>query len=111
MRHRLREGLFLVSIAFALFFFISLASYQSGDPGWSSTGLGNHVTNWGGRVGAWMADIFLSLFGMVAFFFPLLLFSPAGLGLKEREESQIKNPTNGFLSIRLGIFVPVVARW
>src|SRR5437870_759597 len=73
MRHRLREGLFLIFVACAVFLFISLVTYQTNDPGWSSTGLGNKVANWGGRVGAWAADIFLSLFGIVAYLFPFLI--------------------------------------
>lgn len=83
MRHRLREGLFLVAIAFAIFLFISLVSYHTGDPGWSSTGLGNKVANWGGRVGAWFADVFLSLLGIVAYLFPLLVILSSVLGLRE----------------------------
>src|SRR5579884_2756799 len=73
MRHRLREGLFLLSIACALFLLISLLTYSPKDPGWSSTGLGKQVSNWGGPVGAWIADVFLLLFGMVAYFFPILI--------------------------------------
>lgn len=83
MRHRLREGLFLISIACALFLLISLATYCTKDPGWSSTGLGNKVGNWGGRVGAWIADIFLSLFGIVAYLFPFLIVLSSWLSLQE----------------------------
>jgi S-DNA-T family DNA segregation ATPase FtsK/SpoIIIE len=90
MRHRVREGLFLVSIACALFLLISLATYSTKDPGWSSTGLGNKVTNWGGRVGAWMADVFLSLFGIVAYCFPFLITLSSWMGLKEHPENMHK---------------------
>lgn len=85
MRHRLREGLFLVSVACAVFLFISLVTYHTNDPGWSSTGIGKTVANWGGRVGAQIADIFLSLFGMVAYLFPFLIVLSSWLGLQERE--------------------------
>ncbi len=86
MRSRLREGLFLISIACAVFLFISLVTYHHGDPGWSSTGLGNKVSNWGGRVGAWIADIFLSLFGIVAFLFPFLMVLASWLKVQEHDE-------------------------
>lgn len=86
MRHRLREGLFLVSVACAVFLFISLITYHANDPGWSSTGLSKNVLNWGGRVGAWMADIFLSLFGLVAYLFPFLIVLSSWLGVQEKEE-------------------------
>jgi len=90
MRHRVREGLFLVSIACALFLLISLATYSTKDPGWSSTGLGNKVGNWGGRVGAWMADIFLSIFGIVAYCFPFVITISSWMGLKEYPETSQK---------------------
>ncbi len=90
MRHRLREGLFLVSIACAIFLFVSLVSYQSNDPSWSSTGMGNKVSNWGGRVGAWIADILLSLFGLVAYLFPFLIVLSSWLSLQEQDDATPK---------------------
>lgn len=86
MRYRLSEGLFLVSLACAVFLFISLVTYHTTDPGWTSSGLGDKVANWGGRVGAWIADIFLSLFGVVAYLFPFLVVLLSWLGLKEENE-------------------------
>lgn len=86
MRHRLREGLFLISIACAIFLLISLATYHANDPSWSSTGLGNKVTNWGGHVGAWLADIFLALFGVVAYLFSVLIVLVSWLQVKEQDD-------------------------
>lgn len=90
MRHRLLEGLFLISVACAVFLFISLVTYHANDPGWSSTGLGKYVANRGGRVGAWIADIFLSLFGIVAYLFPFLIVLSSWLGLQDRETAPKK---------------------
>lgn len=84
MRQRLHEGLFLVSIASALFLLISLVTYQANDPGWMGTGLHDEATNWGGHVGAWLADVFLSLFGVVAYLFPMLILLSSWLGLREK---------------------------
>lgn len=86
LRHRLQEGLFILIIACALFLFVSLCSYHAVDPGWSSTGLGTKVSNLGGRVGAWIADVFLSLFGIVAFLFPFMLVMTGWIRLRERDE-------------------------
>jgi S-DNA-T family DNA segregation ATPase FtsK/SpoIIIE len=91
MRHRLREGLFLLSIACAVFLFISFVTYQPNDPGWSSTGFGKGVENWGGRVGARIADVFLSLFGIVAYLFPFLMVLSSWLGLQERDANAKKS--------------------
>lgn len=90
MRNRFREGLFLLSVACAVFLFISLITYHTNDPGWSSTGLGKKVANWGGRVGAQLADIFLSLFGLVAYLFPFLIILSSWPGLNEREGMEKK---------------------
>lgn len=83
MRHRLQEGVFLLCVACAAFLLVSLLTYQKLDPGWSSTGLGSKVSNWGGRVGAWLADVLLSLIGWVGYVFPLLIVLASWLALKE----------------------------
>lgn len=90
MRHRIREGLFLISVACAVFLFISLVTFHPQDPGWSSTGLGNKIANWGGRVGAWMADILLSLFGLVGYLFPFLMVLSSWLALEEGADVRAK---------------------
>lgn len=87
MRHRLEEGLFLASIACAVFLLVSLVSYHSSDPSWSSTGLGSKIANWGGHVGAWVADLFLLLFGMVAYIFPFMIVLSSWLSIREYEST------------------------
>jgi S-DNA-T family DNA segregation ATPase FtsK/SpoIIIE len=105
MRHRLREGVFLFYFACAVFLFISLATFHPNDPGWSSTGLGEQVANWGGRVGAWLADVFLSLFGMIAYLFPVLMVLSSWLGLKESTtEEEHKHKTLELMFKALGWF-------
>lgn len=90
MRQRLHEGLFLVYVATALFLLISLATYRSTDPGWMATGAGSSPFNWGGWVGAWLADVFLSLFGIVAYLFPTLIFLSSWLSLRETPNTLVK---------------------
>lgn len=87
MTHRLREGLFLITIAFAIFLFISFVSYHNFDPAWSSTS-DDKVLNWGGYVGAFLSDIFLSLFGYMAYLFLPLIVLAAWLGVKVTSEEQ-----------------------
>jgi S-DNA-T family DNA segregation ATPase FtsK/SpoIIIE len=88
MRHRLHEGLFLLAMTSAIFLFVSLVSYHTMDPGWSSTGIGRPVLNWGGKVGAWLSDVLLSLFGIVAYFFPFLLLLSSWLNMRELKEEK-----------------------
>ncbi len=45
------------------FWLLSLLSHSPGDPAWSTTGDGGAVLNWGGAVGAWLADVSYYLFG------------------------------------------------
>ncbi len=67
-----REGAFLLMSVAALLLLLALASYDADDPGFSSTGGPGRVINWIGPVGAWLADVFLTLFGAPAFLFPVL---------------------------------------
>ncbi len=89
MNHRLREGLLIFSAATALFLLVSFFTYNSADPGWLGTGVKN-IQNWGGRVGAFLADVFLSLFGYVGYLFPPLMVFAAWIGVRtEPEKSEI----------------------
>lgn len=108
MGNRLREGLFIISIAVALFLFVSLGSFHVTDPGWSSTGSGHNILNWGGRAGGFFADIFLSLFGFVAYLLPVLIVFAAWSGIRNHSQekdtktfSEIAFKTIGFILIVL----------
>lgn len=106
MAHRIREGILIVTIALVLFLFASFATYHSTDPGWSSTGLGNNVANWGGRVGAWLGDVFLSLLGMMAYLFlPLIVFAAWAGTQEEGEETQFKLSDLGFKGLGFALIV------
>lgn len=72
MSRGLREGGLLVLGAVAVYLFMSLVSYDPGDPGWSRSGTGDKIANIGGMAGAWFADAFLFLFGYLAYLFPLM---------------------------------------
>jgi S-DNA-T family DNA segregation ATPase FtsK/SpoIIIE len=69
----LREGFLLLTVAACAYLGLALSSYDPLDPGWSKTGTNTVVTNAGGPAGAWLADVFFSLFGVMAFLFPLML--------------------------------------
>lgn len=83
IQFRLREGGVILLAAMALFLFLSLATYQETDPGWSKTG-GAVIANLGGHTGAWYADIFFYLFGYIAYFFPLMIAGLAFAIFKQR---------------------------
>lgn len=96
MGYRLREGLLLVTVAIAVFLLVSFSTYHGTDPGWSSTGDGVKVLNWGGRAGSFLADVFLTLFGVFAYLFPLLLVFAAWVGAQEPSEKEKLNRSDFF---------------
>jgi S-DNA-T family DNA segregation ATPase FtsK/SpoIIIE len=61
-----RESWWLLVVAAFLYLGLILATYARTDPGWSFSGTGAALTNRGGIVGAWLADLLLYLFGFSA---------------------------------------------
>ncbi len=96
MGHRIREGLLIVAAATALFLLVSFATYHSTDPGWLGTGIKNNITNWGGRVGAFLADVLLSLFGYIAYLFPPMMVFASWSALQTRDEL-VEKKSDGLL--------------
>lgn len=82
-RQRLWRDLGLIAIAPALLYLVaSLFTYSASDPGWSHTGsLVAPIHNMGGRVGAWIADVLLQLFGYIAFVLPIVLGALAWIAM------------------------------
>ena len=83
---RLREGALIGFVAIFLYLLISLDSYDQTDPGWSSTGSGLPIKNSGGPTGAWIADVFYSLFGYMAYLFPVMIGYRAWILFRHRYE-------------------------
>ena len=54
----------LLGAAGLLFWLMALLSHSLQDPAWSTSGAGLEVVNWGGRIGAWLADMSYYLLGM-----------------------------------------------
>ena len=68
-----REAVLIIVSSLAFYMLLSLWTYQPSDPGWSHTGSAAAVANRGGVAGAWLADVFLYLFGVMAYVFPLMV--------------------------------------
>jgi S-DNA-T family DNA segregation ATPase FtsK/SpoIIIE len=80
----LKEGALIGLGAICLYLLIAMVSYDANDPGWSKTGENTIVQNAGGPFGAWIADVFFSLFGYLAYLFPVMIAYRAWLVLKDR---------------------------
>lgn len=74
LHRRFHEGLLIVSLAVGFFLFLSLITYHRADPSWSHQVDSAKILNAGGRVGAWLSDFLLYLFGYITFFFPVIIF-------------------------------------
>ncbi|MCW9030558.1 MAG: DNA translocase FtsK 4TM domain-containing protein, partial [Gammaproteobacteria bacterium] len=87
----LKEGALFIFGFTALYFFLALISYDASDPGWSHSGLaGNkNVANLGGPTGALISDIFLSLFGYLAYLFPIMVAYTGLLIYRDRQKEHI----------------------
>ncbi len=87
---RLKEGVFLLSFAIAAFLLLSLLSYHETDSGWSSIHNARKIVNAGGKVGAWLSDFLLYMFGYIAYFFPLMIVYATWFFFREsREQTEI----------------------
>ena len=83
----LREGTLFILSALAAYLLLSLMSYHPQDPGWSHRGPAHLIQNFGGLVGAWFADVFLYLFGYLAYLFPLMVGFSGWLVFRGRSPS------------------------
>ena len=103
----LREGTLFILSALAAYLLLSLMSYHPQDPGWSHRGPAHLIQNFGGLVGAWFADVFLYLFGYLAYLFPLMVGFSGWLVFRGR------SPSGGIdmnvLSVRWAGFLLTVA--
>jgi len=104
-RFRSGEAIGLLALLLAVFSFLSLISYDGHDPSWassSSPGQGTH--NYGGRIGASLAEAFLQVFGLGAFLLPFI-FGYLGIKVllpKGRRRSLLRIGGSFFLLFVLG---------
>jgi len=83
-RQRLLRDIAMILIApLLLYLLVCLATYSPDDPGWSTAagGVTAPLSNAGGPVGAWIADVLLYLTGYVAYLLPLVLGAVAWIAL------------------------------
>ena len=69
----LKEGALIGWLLLCLYLLLALFSYSPNDPSWSSTGNHQAIQNTVGPTGALVADVFFTLFGYLAYLFPLMI--------------------------------------
>ena len=68
-----QEIVLFLGAAALLLLILSMFSFSAKDPSWSGSGLGGHVRNWMGLVGAWLADGIYFCFGYSAWWLVAIL--------------------------------------
>jgi len=106
MQRLVREGALIVYFLLALFLLIALVSYSPNDPGFTTTGSGDVVSNAVGIYGAWTADILLHLLGYLAYSFPALLAYKVYTSFRETElESEFSWAMFGLKSLSFFLLI------
>jgi S-DNA-T family DNA segregation ATPase FtsK/SpoIIIE len=86
LKRRLREAGALLLLPLALYLLVCLFSYNAQDPSWTNASQIDLAQNFGGTVGAHIADLLRWIFGLVAYCFPLLLLLLGVQVLRQRGE-------------------------
>lgn len=83
----LKEGALIGWALLCAYLLIALLSYSAQDPAWSSTGSNHQIENMAGPTGAWLSDVLFSLFGYIAYVFPLMIAFQLWRGFTERNQA------------------------
>ncbi|MGP1956601.1 MAG: DNA translocase FtsK 4TM domain-containing protein [Arsenophonus sp. NC-PE1-MAG3] len=67
------EIILLIITILAIFLIMALISFHPSDPSWLQTTWNEPIKNLAGGIGAWSADIFFSVFGILAYPIPLIM--------------------------------------
>ena len=84
----LREAKWLALTAAAAYLLLVLVTFSKGDPGWSHSATAAVTQNAGGRVGAWLADLLLYLFGLSAYWWVALCGAVVAWGYTKIEPAK-----------------------
>ncbi|GAA0903880.1 DNA translocase FtsK 4TM domain-containing protein [Luteibacter anthropi] len=90
LKRRLREAGALLLLPLALYLLVCLLSYNDQDPSWGHMGVAEHATNFGGPVGANIANMLRYIFGLVSYCFPLLLLALGIQVIRHRGERNVQ---------------------
>ena len=104
----IKEGGLILLAALAFYLFISLVSFSVKDPGPFQIGGQMPVHNWGGGVGAWLADLMFNIFGKMAYLFIFLIAAAAWRLIDERELKVEDVSATAIMTLVLGFIFSMV---
>ncbi len=76
------EARWFVLAVLTVYLILIFLTYSKADPGWSHANLVPKLSNWGGRLGAWLADVMLFVFGLSAWWWCVLLLRSVWTGYR-----------------------------
>ncbi|MGV3742713.1 MAG: DNA translocase FtsK [Burkholderiaceae bacterium] len=82
----LSEARWLALVVLAVYLILIFSTYSKADPGWSHANLVPAFANWGGRFGAWIADLMLFVFGFSAWWWCVMLLRSVWNGYRRLSE-------------------------
>jgi S-DNA-T family DNA segregation ATPase FtsK/SpoIIIE len=82
----LSEARWLALVVLAVYLFLIFSTYSKADPGWSHANQVANLQNWGGRLGAWIADLMLFVFGFSAWWWCVMLLRSVWSGYRRLSE-------------------------
>jgi S-DNA-T family DNA segregation ATPase FtsK/SpoIIIE len=103
-----REFWWFALVGLALYLLLILFTYSKTDPGWSRSATVTSVSNAGGRVGAWLADVMLYVFGLSAYWWVVLCAVLVAWGFR-RIESVPESDRRSHVVAAVGFVVVLIA--
>jgi S-DNA-T family DNA segregation ATPase FtsK/SpoIIIE len=103
-----RESWWFALLGLALYLALILYTYSTSDPGWSRTGSASGISNAGGRVGAWFADVMLYIFGLSAYWWVVGCGVLVWLGF-HHIENEPEGDRRSYIVAAIGFFVLLLA--
>jgi len=85
----LREAKWLALVAVAVYLLLILVTFHKADPGWSHSATAAVTQNAGGRLGAWVSDLLLFLFGLSSYWWVLLCLYVVVWGYRRLDGSSL----------------------
>ena len=78
----LSEARWFALTAATVYLILIFLTYSKADPGWSHAAVVPQLHNWGGRIGAWLADLMLFIFGLSAWWCCVFLLRSVWAGYR-----------------------------
>jgi S-DNA-T family DNA segregation ATPase FtsK/SpoIIIE len=104
-----REFWWFALLGFALYLALILYTYSKADPGWSHSASVAAFQNAGGRVGAWVADVMLYVFGLSAYWWVVFCAVLVWWGFRRIENVPEPGDRRSYAVAAIGFVVVLVA--